>query len=191
MIDRAEHTDHRRNAAMMTDQGTKRRYTAPGTPMLARMERYVEPDLNGGCLLWSGAASEGYGTLRVARKKVFTHRLSWELANGPIPQNLHVLHRCDVRACVNPAHLFLGSNADNVADMVAKGRNSAGERNGQAKLTRVTVQNVSDRLSAGDTGSAIAFALGVPAQTISKIKQGKSWSSVTGRGKTARSEAAK
>jgi hypothetical protein len=185
MIDRAEHTDHRRNAAMMTDQAEKRRYTTRGTPMLVRLASYVEPDLNGGCLLWSGAASEGYGTLRIARKKVFTHRLSWELANGPIPKGMHVLHRCDVRACVNPAHLFLGSNADNVADMVAKGRNSVGERNGQAKLTRLLVQDISCRLEAGETGTAISHALGVCEKTVSSIKKGKSWGSVTGRAKTA------
>jgi hypothetical protein len=186
MIDMQDPRDHRRVAAMTTDQAKKRRYTAPGTPMRARLARYVEPDLNGGCMLWSGAASEGYGTLRIAKKKVFTHRLSWELVNGPIPDGLHVLHRCDVRACINPAHLFLGSNADNVADMVAKGRNSAGERNGHAKLTRAAVQNVSARLLAGEKGSAIALALGVSARAISSIKQGRSWSSVTGRAKTAR-----
>jgi hypothetical protein len=185
VIDRATHTDHRRLAAMMTDQAEKRRYTTRGTPMLVRLASYVEPDLNGGCLLWSGAASEGYGTLRIARKKVFTHRLSWELANGPIPKGMHVLHRCDVRACVNPAHLFLGSNADNVADMVAKGRNSVGERNGQAKLTRLLVQDISCRLEAGETGTAISHALGVSEKTVSSIKKGKSWGSVTGRAKTA------
>jgi hypothetical protein len=164
----------------------KRRYTPCGTALGDRFAAYVEPDLNGGCLLWSGATSEGYGVLRIARKKVFTHRLSWELANGPIPTEMHILHRCDVPACVNPDHLFLGTNADNVADMVSKKRHSEGERNGRAKINRADALAVSAMLDAGEKGAAVALALGIPSRTVSQIKTGYSWSSVTGRTKSTK-----
>lgn len=64
----------------------------------------------------------GYGVIYFNGRQTYTHRVSYELHVGPIPDGLFILHRCDVPACVNPDHLFVGSAADNVADMMAKGR---------------------------------------------------------------------
>lgn len=85
----------------------------------------VQPEPNSGCWLWTGRyGNNGYGTFGGGRKgeRTGAHRLVWEITNGPIPDGLFVLHRCDVRGCVNPEHLFLGTAKDNTQDMMAKGR---------------------------------------------------------------------
>ena len=80
----------------------------------------------GRCWLWEGMLSwGGYGLLKVSGRKRRAHRISWELHNGPIPPGLLVLHKCDVRHCVRPDHLFLGTDLDNVVDMHIKGRGKA------------------------------------------------------------------
>lgn len=114
-------------------------------------------DKTDGCWLWTGSISDGYGHFGVGciaavNKAILrTHRWSWEHANGLIPEGMHVLHRCDVRACVRPSHLFLGSNSDNVSDRVAKGRGSVlrGENAGRSKLTQGQVDQMRVMYSAG------------------------------------------
>ena len=81
------------------------------------------PDL-GLCWLWTAHTADfGYGRMHIVGGPARTHRISWELHNGPIPAGMLVLHHCDNPPCVNPAHLFLGTAGDNMRDMVAKGRN--------------------------------------------------------------------
>lgn len=75
------------------------------------------------CWVWvKGANNSGYGLFYTSGKKIRAHRFAWELFFGPIPPGLSVLHRCDVPPCVNPDHLFLGTNYDNIQDMIRKGR---------------------------------------------------------------------
>lgn len=91
--------------------------------MIAAFESKFIPEPNSGCFIWIGAASElGYGRFRFNGTVQGAHRVSWQLANGPIPDGMHVLHRCDVPSCVRPEHLFIGTDLDNVRDMHAKGR---------------------------------------------------------------------
>ena len=89
-----------------------------------------------GCWLWTASVSKagGYGLLRVNGATRTTHRISWEIAYGPIPVGLSVLHRCDVPACVRPSHLFLGTQQDNLRDMHSKGRGRGPGRAGTPPL---------------------------------------------------------
>lgn len=73
------------------------------------------------CWLWKGELRKGYGLIRFGKKKVTAHRMSWQIHNGPIPEGMFVCHKCDIKICVNPDHLFLGSNLDNLIDMHTKG----------------------------------------------------------------------
>lgn len=95
----------------------------------------VIPEPNSGCLLWEGACSTaGYGVIGRDSKLFLLHRVVWEETNGPIPNGMHVCHRCDVPGCVNIDHLFLGTPRDNALDMVAKGRARGGGYFNTAKL---------------------------------------------------------
>ena len=91
-------------------------------PMEIRFWRFVEK--TEGCWLWTGAKTGGgYGYIRRSGKeKMSAHRASWEMHNGPVPEGLWVLHRCDTPACVRPDHLFVGTRADNMRDAHEKGR---------------------------------------------------------------------
>ena len=141
---------------------------------------WAKVDKSDGCWLWRGATIwSGYGKLWVSGAYVRAHRLSYELAHGPIPDGLCVCHRCDVRLCVNPSHLFLGTIVENLADMRAKGRQAPvprlrGEAHGRSKLTSDQVSRA--RALAGTMRQAdIAALLGVSQTHISRIVAGDSW----------------
>jgi len=110
-------------------------YSATGhrrRPLAERLaSKVTKPDGEGGCWLWTGVKiHNGYGQVhrRSWHGPMLAHRAMWEVTHGPIPDGLFVCHHCDVRACVNPAHLFLGTREDNTADMMRKGRQARGPR---------------------------------------------------------------
>jgi hypothetical protein len=128
------------------------------------------------CWEWTaGKQYSGYGRFWLDGKKVGAHRHSWALENGPIPEGMHVLHRCDNPGCCNPAHLFLGTHADNVADMASKGRQQRGESNGKAKLTELEVRVLRRYLATDISVRALARHMGVNESTLHNIKHNRKW----------------
>ena len=108
------------------------------------------------------------------------HRVSWTLAHGS-PGDLDVLHRCDNRRCVNDSHLFLGTQQDNIADMIAKGRKVSlpGETNPNAKLTEDDVRWIRDWVAAGWSPTNVADALKIGRSTVGGIVHRTSWKAVS------------
>ena len=134
-----------------------------------------------GCWNWTAGCCRGYGAFGVAGKMVKAHRLAWELAVGPIPADMHVLHAplvCHNRKCINPAHLRLGTQKENMADRKKDGTeaDTRGEKNGAAKLTEAKVAEIrSFYAKGGVTQTAVAKAYGVSRRLIYKIVRGKGW----------------
>lgn len=168
-----------------------RRGQDPATPYLrrilndddARFDLSVEMDPNGGCWLWSGATSSfGHGVTTHAGRPTRAHRRAYERWTGPVPDGLSVCHRCDVPQCVNPDHLFAGTQAENVADMMRKGRYDLGGRRWQkgsecprAKLTEDDVKRVLAALASGRPQQDIADQYGITQTAVSRIALGRTW----------------
>lgn len=140
--------------------------------------RYVEK--GGECWLWTGwRGSFGYG--QFARRDAGTlsvrlaHRVSYEMAYGTIPAGKNVRHLCDEPACVRPEHLTLGTQRQNMSDMVERGRQAKGERHGAAKLSEEDVRAIR---ASPSTGAQLAKRYGVTEATISHIRVGKHWKHV-------------
>lgn len=127
------------------------------------------------CWEWTaGRGSDGYGQIRLHGVRWKAHRLSWELHHGPIPDGLHVLHRCDNPRCVNPVHLWLGTDADNASDKAAKGRSTRGERNRWARITATQVREI--RAYDGPLSQQrLGELYGISQAQIWKIRHGRAW----------------
>ncbi len=149
-----------------------------------------------GCWLWRGKVNgDGYGMVSLRSKLLGAHRAVWMLEVGPIPDGLCVLHRCDVRNCVRPDHLFLGTKLDNHRDMVAKGRARyvrsgvaevaatvpgafRGSKNARSKLTEETVKVVRRLWEDGLSHDDLAYLFGVSDTAIRLAITRKTWSHV-------------
>jgi len=168
----------------VSDKKSQRRYLRRVTPLKERYEKYTDTSAGeDGCHLWTGPKNNrGYGRISRGRRgegRVFAHRLSWGIHFGPIPEGKVVCHHCDNPPCVNPKHLFIGTNSDNLKDAVRKGRHHNGRRprgaeHHNAKLA-VHIDEIRDRLAAGESQRSIAKRFGVVSNAIRNISIGKSY----------------
>lgn len=137
-----------------------------------------------GCWIWMGPLSSGgYGRIHIDGKRYAAHRVSYRIANGGNWKLPNVCHRCDVPACINPDHLFLGTQADNIADMRAKGRGTnppkkSGEAHYAGKLTVEDVIAIRTRRAAGEKVIDLASEFGVSHGLISHIVTRRKWKDV-------------
>lgn len=138
---------------------------------MANVERIPGVD----CWIFVGYSSAGYGQMMVDKKTIGAHRLSWMIHRGEIPEGIRVLHKCDNSFCVNPDHLFLGTQAENMADMARKGRASRGDDHVHAKLSADAVGKI--RMDSRSIRE-IAREFGVGHVTILRVKRGERWAHV-------------
>lgn len=142
------------------------------------------PEL-GPCWVWTASRyTAGYGAFFYLGRPTGAHVASWAMAHDPVPEGRWVLHHCDRRSCVRPGHLFLGTQADNMQDMHAKGRGhkdgAKGEANRHAKLTAEQVLEIRHRFDAGERGNSLAAEYGVLFNAISRIVTGATWKHLGG-----------
>ena len=124
-----------------------------------------------GCMEWQGAINllNGYGMATVFGKSETIHRHIYRLSKGEIPKGLFVLHKCDNKICINPEHLFLGTNQDNIDDMIQKDRKPKGDNHPQTVLTELKKQKLFQMVEKGNTYYEIGKELGISYQHASKI----------------------
>lgn len=134
------------------------------------------------CWEWTAYRNrDGYGQFRLNGRMEYAHRVAWMLAYGPIQDGMCVLHKCDNRLCVNHAHLWEDTQAENVRDMMRKGRraDNSGERHGRAKLTESDVRLIRKIYAAGGTGHReIAEEFGVSYALVGNIVRREIWTNV-------------
>ncbi len=134
-----------------------------------------------GCWIWFAAKDAGgYGRFKWNGRIDGAHRVSWEMANGAVPRQMDVLHRCNVKACVNPAHLYLGTQKDNMRDAMRDGLwvcpDRSGIRNAAAKITPETARAIRLEYAQGDVSQAmLAAKFGMHQTNVSRIVRKANW----------------
>ena len=145
-------------------------------------ERFWEKvDKTGSCWVWKACRHDaGYGYFSVSRSRArTTHRISWELAFGPIPDGMDVLHKCNVKVCVNPDHLYLGTDLENSRDAVADGLILFGENSHRAKLTAEQVRTIRTRYNTENISQeALGREFGISQTAVGKITRRSRWKHV-------------
>ncbi len=143
-----------------------------------RIKSKVKINPETGCWEWTGGLDTlGYAPISFQNYLTKAHRLSWSIANGPIPDGLHVLHKCDVRHCVNPEHLFVGTHQDNMRDRDAKGRGGVtkGAKNHNSKLNPEKAFEIRWHAAVGHKQRDLAKTYGVTQRTIAQVIHNKTW----------------
>jgi hypothetical protein len=148
------------------------------------MERFwskVDKNCAGGCWNWTASKDQGYGKFGLNGKMIQSHRLSYELANGDIPEGLIVRHKCKQnRKCVNPDHLEVGTYQDNRNDMIRDGTLPKGETHGCSKLTDTQVKEIRALYAVGNiTYCELAKQFGVSRGLVSQIVRNEIWKHIT------------
>lgn len=165
-------------------------YRADPKPLTERFWKHVAKGSS--CWFWTGATgTDGYGRIRgefPSKRNWIAHRLSFVIHYGAIPDGLNICHKCDNRLCVNPDHLFAGTQLENVHDMIVKGRANnlkpvgcqVGSRNNASKLSEPSVLEIRKRYASGDvTQDALAKEYGVSRLTIHSVVKFKNWKHLT------------
>lgn len=169
-----------------TKEGAFEMATATVSPIERFFKHVQKSDDPEGCWLWVGATdNRGYGQLHVDGRPVKAHRFSYQHHKGAIPHGLQVCHACDTPACVNPAHLWLGTAKDNMRDCGSKGRAHyqrypehvrRGEKHHRAKLTEAQAREIKRRFTAGGyTHRQLAEEYGVTTNTVGMLVRGITW----------------
>lgn len=138
---------------------------------------WAKVDKSGDCWIWRGAVflsgrGIGHGTIKVRGRPTLAHRFSWQIHYGDIPVGSLVCHHCDNPPCVNPEHLYLGTQSTNMKDRSDRGRTARGGRNGRAKLSENQVQWIR---SSAMSSRAVGDALGINRRTVTRIRARRSW----------------
>lgn len=149
-------------------------------PLMEKIAALCIPEPMSGCLLWEGRVrpSDGRPIIDDWGADIATPtvaRVVYQETKGPIPPGMLVLHTCDIGLCIEPQHLWLGTQDDNMKDAARKNRVAWGDRNGQAKLREANISSIREQINWGMTLAEIAENYGVAVATISAIKHGKTW----------------
>ncbi len=157
------------------------------SPIKPITERLIgKRKIENGCWLWTGTVSEfGYGIMEIVvqtgkQMSFQVHRVSFAHYKGPIPEGMCVLHKCDVRACFNPDHLFLGTRQENTADMLSKGREARGEQTWNAKLSNANIRRIRRAKKSGVRSTDIAKYFSTDRRHINRIVKLERWQHVHG-----------
>jgi hypothetical protein len=178
---RSLRSGHTKSCGCFQREMAARGAAAAAVTLAERFSRRVEKS-DDGCWLWTGyRGRDGYGCISAGGaggRSLLAHRVAWTIHNGPIPEGLNVLHKCDQPRCVRVDHLFLGTQADNMRDCAAKGRTVRGERSQHAKLSADHVREIRRRCTTGESQSAIASMFGVHYETVRQIVHRRNWSHI-------------